>query len=271
MLRQPDDWHVGTRDNAMDMPRATVLILTPMKTASPYLEGYFARLEGLTYPHHLLSLGVLEGDSHDDTFAQLERLVPARCPDFSSSRLFKKDFGATIPPGIPRYEAVYQASRRAVLARSRNHLLFGALRDHDWVLWLDVDVVEFPVDILQQLIALDLDIVHPHCVLEYGGKTFDRNAWSDNGRMYMEDLRGRRRVRLDSVGGTMLLVRADRHREGLVFPPFFYGAPSRWVRRPHPSRGNLVGEIETEGLGAMAKDMGIECWGLPDLEIRHAS
>jgi peptide chain release factor subunit 1 len=54
-----------------------------------------------------------------------------------------------------------------------------------------------------------------------------------------------------------------------VFPPFFYGARSRWVRDPHPIRGSKLGEIETEGLGIMAKDMGIECWGLPDLEIRH--
>ena len=30
-----------------------------------------------------------------------------------------------------------------------------------------------------------------------------------------------------------------------------------------------VGEIETEGLGIMAADMGLECWGLPLLEIRH--
>lgn len=67
----------------------------------------------------------------------------------------------------------------------------------------------------------------------------------------------------------MLLIRADRHRDGLVFPPFFYGARSRWVRDPHPQRGSHVGEIETEGLAIMAKDMGIECWGLPDLEIRH--
>ncbi|MFX8668609.1 hypothetical protein ABTM51_20880, partial [Acinetobacter baumannii] len=80
----------------------------------------------------------------------------------------------------------------------------------------------------------------------------------------MEQLRGRERVRLDSVGGTVLLIRADRHRDGLVFPTFFYGAPNRWARRPHPMRGELPGEIETEGLGLMAKDMGIECWGLPD-------
>ena len=40
----------------MDMPRATVLILTPMKTAGRHLAGYFAGLEALTYPSDLLSL-----------------------------------------------------------------------------------------------------------------------------------------------------------------------------------------------------------------------
>jgi hypothetical protein len=29
-------------------------------------------------------------------------------------------------------------------------------------------------------------------------------------------------VRLDGVGGTVLLVRADVHRDGLLFPPFRY-------------------------------------------------
>jgi len=30
-----------------------------------------------------------------------------------------------------------------------------------------------------------------------------------------------------------------------------------------------AGEIETEGLGIMAHDMGHDCWGLPNLEIKH--
>ena len=30
-------------------------------------------------------------------------------------------------------------------------------------------------------------------------------------------------VELDAVGGTVLFIRADVHRDGLVFPPFPYG------------------------------------------------
>jgi peptide chain release factor subunit 1 len=84
----------------------------------------------------------------------------------------------------------------------------------------------------------------------------------------MQDLRGADGpVRLDAVGGTVLLVKADLHREGLIFPPFPYGVESRFIRKPHPVWD--AGEIETEGLGIMAKDMGSECWGLPDLEVVH--
>jgi len=254
---------------AMPPDSAKVLILTPMKSASRYLDRYFENLEGLSYPAACLSLGILEGDSDDDTFAQVEGRLANVCRSFARKSLFRKDFGLRLPPGVPRYSAVYQIPRRTVLSRARNHLMFRAMRDEDWVLWLDVDVIEYPSDILQTLIGLDRDIVQPHCVTEYGGKTFDLNAWCDGGRKHMDDLRGQGMVRLESVGGTMLLVRADRHRDGLVFPPFFYGARSRWIRDRHPLRGIAAGEIETEGLGTMAKDMGLECWGLPDLEIRH--
>jgi GT2 family glycosyltransferase len=252
------------------MTDSTVLILTPMKSASRYLDGYFRQLESLTYRHELISLAILEGDSSDDTLAQLQSRLRTTCTRFRKKSIFKKDFGFIIPEGTPRFEAVYQPQRRAILAKARNHLLFRALDDEDWVLWLDVDVVEYPDDILEHLVGLDLDIVHPHCVNDYGGKSFDLNAWRDNGRFHMDDMRGSGRVRLDSVGGTMLLVRAERHRDGLVFPPFFYGERSRWVRAPNPWQGGHVGEIETEGFAAMAKDMGIECWGLPDLEILHS-
>jgi len=253
----------------MSNSSASILILTPMKSARRFLDTYFAGLEKLTYPHQSLSLGILESDSSDGTFDAVKRRLEQAPSGFHRKMLLKRDFGFSIPEGVPRYSAVYQAQRRAVLARARNHLLFRALRDEDWVLWLDADVVEYSADIIEQLLAFDRDIVHPNCVVEYGGDSFDRNAWSAGGHTHLSDMRGQGLVRLESVGGTMLLVRADRHRDGLVFPPFFYGARSRWVRDPHPLRGTNVGEIETEGLAIMAKDMGIECWGLPDLEIRH--
>lgn len=252
----------------MSQIAAAVLILTPMKSAARYLDGYFSGLRKLTYPRRCLSIGILESDSNDGTFEQVGRRLASE--NFRRVTLLKKDFGLNIPEGTPRFSAVYQPVRRAVLARARNHLLFGALSDEEWVLWLDVDVVDYPPDIIERLIALDRDVVHPHCVTEPGGPTFDRNAWRDGGRSLMSDMRGKGLVRLDAVGGTMLLIRADRHRDGLVFPPFFYGNRSRWLREPHPLGNHIVGEIETEGLGIMAKDMGIECWGLPDLEVRHA-
>ena len=86
----------------------------------------------------------------------------------------------------------------------------------------------------------------------------------------MSELRGDELVRLDSVGGTMLLVRADLHRDGLDLSALLL-----WPREQQPSAaiirlfGNAAGEIETEGLGIMARDMGVQCWGLPDLEIIH--
>jgi hypothetical protein len=242
-----------------------------MKSARRHLDSYFAGLKRLTYPPALLSLGILEGDSDDDTFAEVERRLPIDCANFVRHGLFKRDFGLRLPPGVPRYSAVYQVQRRTILARARNHLLFRALEDEDWVLWLDVDVIEYPRDIIETLTGVGQEIVQPHCVTEYGGPTFDRNAWCDGGKKHMCDLRGSGPARLEGVGGTMLLVRADRHRAGLVFPPFFYGARSRWIREPHPLGSAIAGEIETEGLGIMAKDMGIECCGLPDLEILHAS
>jgi hypothetical protein len=155
--------------------------------------------------------------------------------------------------------------RRSILAKSRNHLLFRALTDEDWVLWLDVDVIEYPADIIERLLATKKSIVHPNCVRDYGGPSFDQNAWRGPEKQHLSDLRNEGElVRLDTVGGTMLLIKADIHRDGLIFPPIPYGRPNPRVREDTP-------EIETEGLGFMAADMGHQCWGMPLLEIKHAS
>jgi len=243
-----------------------VLILTPMKNAAGHLATYLEQLSKLTYPRELLSLGVLEGDSTDDTYEQLEQALVKLKTSFRSVGLWKKDFGFRLPEGVPRYEHSFQVMRRSVLAKSRNHLLFRALQDEAWVLWLDSDVSEYPADILQRLLATKKQILQPNCVYDYGGPSFDLNAWRDHGRLHMHDLRNEGElVPLDSVGGTMLLVQADLHRDGLVFPAFPYGLQNPRIR----STNYWQGEIETEGFGIMAADMGVQCWGMPYLEIKH--
>jgi peptide chain release factor subunit 1 len=124
-------------------------------------------------------------------------------------------------------------------------------------------MIEAPADVLDRLLATGKEIVQPHCVLLPGGPTFDMNGWRDHGRLHLDDFRGGDDlVQLHTVGGTMLLVRADLHRDGLHFPPVPYGVG-------HPLSRPGRGEVETEGLGILAHDMGYECWGMPNLEVRH--
>ena len=248
--------------------KPNILILTPVKDAKAHLPCYLALLDKLDWPRDQISIGMLESDSTDGTWESLEATKPCLDKRFCNVTLVRRDYGFRMPRGAPRWTPAFQLARRTILARARNQLLFRALRDEDWVLWLDVDVTDYPTDIIQQLLATDVDIVHPHCVKQYGGKTFDLNAWADHGRQRMQDLRGQGLVRLDAVGGTMLLVKADLHRDGLVFPTFKYGAANTRIRPKHPLWEK--GEVETEGFGIMAMDMGYQCWGLPDLEIVHA-
>lgn len=282
-----------------------VLILTPVKDAEAFLETYFRSLYQLTYPRDLISVGFLESDSVDNTYLELKKRLSEMRKNFRSAGLWKKDFGFHIPLGTPRWAGHIQMERRAMLAKSRNHLLFHALNDEDWVLWLDVDIIEYPSDIIERLLGVRKDIVQPNCVKQYGGISFDLNAWRDKGKLNLHDLKEEGNlVRLHSVGGTMLLIKADIHRDGLIFPPFLYGKENPLVRRNnffmeskraiirrailntlegirkgdmlhakrailHALKGGCMGEIETEGLGMMAHDMGYECWGMPNLEIRH--
>jgi glycosyltransferase involved in cell wall biosynthesis len=279
-----------------------ILILTPVKNAERFLDNYFQSLHLLTYPHGLISLGLLESDSSDNTYTKLVQRLPGLDKDFRSASVWRKDFGFHLPLGTPRWTSYLQKERRTVLAKSRNHLLFRALDDEDWVLWLDVDVVEYPHDIIERLLATGRNIVQPHCVTEYGGSSFEQNAWRDKGRYHLDQMRKEGElVKLDAVGGTMLLIKADIHRDGLIFPPFPHGGKNPFIRgarfqatkrdiisllllkpeaikvlRAMPKKKLLdlpkryEGEIETEGLGIMAHDMGHECWGMPNLEVKHA-
>jgi mannan polymerase complexes MNN9 subunit len=185
-----------------------------------------------------------------------------------------------------RHKMENQKERRAAMSKARNSLLFTTLGPTtSWVLWLDSDIVETPPTLIQDLAAHDKPIIVPNCFQRYYNKEegkmdvrpYDYNSWVDSetaqqlaAKMgkdeillegypematyrtlmaYMVEQNGdlHTEVQLDGVGGTALLVKADVHRDGAMFPPFaFYHL------------------IETEGFAKMASRLGWKSWGLPN-------
>jgi mannan polymerase complexes MNN9 subunit len=189
-----------------------------------------------------------------------------------------------------RHKMENQKARRAAMSRARNSLLFTTLGPStSWVLWLDSDIVETPHRLIQDLAMHDKPIIVPNCFQRYQDpdtkekkeRPYDFNSWQDSDTAqelakgmglddillegyaelatyrslmaYMadEELDLHLEVPLDGVGGTALLVKADVHRDGAMFPPFpFYHL------------------IETEGFAKMAKRLGWHATGLPNYKVR---
>jgi hypothetical protein len=249
-----------------------ILILTPIKDGRARLPRYMELVSRLDSAGAPLSIAFIEGDSRDGSYDALQDALPSLTGRFDRVEAYQADEGFVFDG--PRWAPGLQKRRRAAIARARNRLLETALGKAAWVLWLDVDLIDYPSDLLVRLLAAQKDIVVPHCVLPQGG-SFDLNTFifapksggrddpadlheglfqppRGKGRLYLEDVVDQQLVRVDSVGGTALLVRGDLHRQGLRFPAESYG-----------------GYIETEGLAMMARDRGVGCWALPQLKIVH--
>ena len=145
-----------------------VLILTPLRDASIYLPKYFDLLSDLTYPHHLIDLAFLVGDSTDDTLAvlaaELDRIQKTGdALPFNSVLIVEKDFGRVTAQSVEeRHGFAAQGPRRKIMARARNYLLSAALKpEHSWVYWRDSDIVDSPKKIIEDFVAHDRDIIVP--------------------------------------------------------------------------------------------------------------
>ncbi|KAI9759525.1 MAG: NAD(+) kinase [Chaenotheca gracillima] len=190
-----------------------------------------------------------------------------------------------------RHKLENQKARRASMSRARNSLLFTTLGPMtSWVLWLDADIIETPPSLIQDLAWHDKPIIVPNCYQRYTDATtkqaatrpYDYNSWQDSApakelanRLSNDDIiiegyaemptwrtlmahlanangNPQEVMQLDGVGGTALLVKAEVHRDGAMFPPFpFYHL------------------IETEGFAKMAKRLGWGSWGLPNYFVYH--
>ncbi|KAJ5864929.1 uncharacterized protein N7529_006845 [Penicillium soppii] len=191
-----------------------------------------------------------------------------------------------------RHKLSAQKERRESMSRARNSLVFTTLGPGtSWVLWLDGDIIETPSSLIQDLTAFDKPVVVPNCFQRFWDskkrkwdvRPYDFNSWIDSKTArdmadamgpeeillegyaemptyrtlmaYLPDLKNldpTKMVALDGVGGTALMVKADVHRDGAMFPafPFFH-------------------LVETEGFAKMVRRLGYEVFGIPDYFVYH--
>jgi hypothetical protein len=219
------------------LPR--VLVLSTLTDDHDHLPAYFDALRNLTYPAHLLSLGLLETGSTDkpspheiSTLLQMNH----RLDDFVT-------MSGTMAAALIGLERFRSKGWRSLSVTphdlddpvsARNYLCMAAMQeDIEWVLWLDASANAYPPDALMRLLDANRDIVTANVRDDaFSWRSADSpgddatpqevvSYQSQGPRLAMRKIDGEI-IRLDAVGARFLLVRADLHRKGLVFPPFSY-------------------------------------------------
>jgi len=145
-------------------------------------------------------------------------------------------------------------------ARARNELIEGHLRPrHTHILWLDVDLVEVPADIVELLAEVsERDIVAPLVLIERNlrfppDRFYDIGGFVQDGKrfeLYPPYCEGGDLVDVDSVGSCYLI------------PAEVYRARGRYAP--------IGDEVEHVSLMGQARGMGLRVYARRDVVVRHA-
>ncbi|KAL8920371.1 MAG: hypothetical protein Q9172_004538 [Xanthocarpia lactea] len=301
IVESPTIEYLNLDNTSNSIGRDRVLILTPLRDAASHLETYFKLVQELNYPHESIDLAFLVGDSKDDTLDLLQDHIkiiqsPSNPARYRSAMVIEKDFGDILPQTVEyRHSFEAQGPRRKGIGRSRNYLLYAALKpEHKWVYWRDVDIVENPTTVIEDLMKHDRDVIVPNIWFHRIGKEgddiegrYDYNSWQ-------ESWRGRRlRSRLDK--NTVLAEGYKEYRTHRTYlnwmahdnrrkrlknlhkevPLDGIGGVNILVKADvHRSGINFPcyafeNQADTEGFAAMAKRAGYGVWGLPNYVVWH--
>ncbi|KAJ2879024.1 hypothetical protein H4R27_005532 [Coemansia aciculifera] len=273
----------------LDPDSDSLLILTPLKNNAKHLTRYFELIDSLEYPRDKISIAFLVSNSTDQTQQMLiesNRQYQEQAPKdkwFKRFDIFRQDFFYALPRD-QRHLREKQRDRRIMMARAQNYLWTRALRNEQWVLWIDGDLEYYPPSIVHDLMAYDKDVIVPNCLVprrngqgKWENSVYDFNSWQETrkslnmiGKLtddaflvegtplithckHMDKFdKGEGLVPLDGVGGTFTLVKAHMHRSGVGFLTWLF---------QH--------QLETEGFAKLAKSNGFGVFGLPNHNIRH--
>lgn len=205
-----------------------------------------------------------------------------------------------------RHNENLQRLRRRSIARSRNFLLLHSLQNEKYTLFIDSDIVKIQhPQMIKSFIATGKDIIVPR-IIRGDIQDYDKNSWVgertvpspeqykkldlndwenwdyvprdvEDKMMHFDKFIEKHKgdpnthltkrpgylMKLDSVGGAILFLKSVIYKQGVVFPPN-YIIGTTWDR--------LEGYdgIETEGLCYVAKSLGYECYGMPNMVAEHS-
>lgn len=169
-----------------------VLMCIPLRNANSVLDLMWSHLHNITYPHELIDIAFLVGDSDDGTPEELLKGVEATeawdaKDQYNRIEIFNRDFGAVIGQGVDdRHGVAVQGVRRKLMGRARNWLLSAALRpDHSWVYWRDADIETAPASLIQDLMNQNKDVIVPNVWRPLpkflgGQQPYDLNSWVES-------------------------------------------------------------------------------------------
>ncbi|KAK5118193.1 hypothetical protein LTR85_008173 [Meristemomyces frigidus] len=272
-----------------------ILLCAPLRDAAPHLPMFFSHLRNLTYPHNLIDLAFLVGDSKDNTINLLSDLLaelqahedPKKA--FGEISVIEKDFGQKVNQDVEsRHGFAAQASRRKSMAQARNWLLSAALRPtHSWVYWRDVDVETAPFTILEDLMRHNKDVIVPNVWRPLpdwlgGEQPYDLNSWQESETAL---------ALADTLDEDAVIV--EGYAEYATWRPHLaylrdpYGDPDMEMEIDGVGGVSILAKAkvfrsgvhfpafsfekhaETEGFGKMAKRMQFSVVGLPHYTIWH--
>jgi len=277
-----------------------VLILTPLRNAAQHLDKYFELVSQLSYPHDLIDLAFLVGDSEDDTLGmlsmELERIQSRndKVP-FHSVMIVEKDFkddpdAKLVSQNVEdRHGFAAQGPRRRIMGKARNFLLSAALKpEHSWVYWRDVDIQDSPSKIIEDFVAHDRDILVPNIWFhryqdgrDIEGR-FDYNSWQESptGLKLAASLdrdvvlaEGYKEYHTDRV--YMARMGDWRDNKDIEIPLDGVGGVSIIVKADVHRAGinfpsyAFENQAETEGFAKMARRAGYQVFGLPNYVVWH--
>jgi hypothetical protein len=206
-----------------------VMIATATKYDEKYLEAFLTALSTLDYPRDRIRLAVMIGNVEDaKIFRQnLSSKICSQFDMFLEQRIWR-------PRGVSLKADLYTD-------------LVTCMKDEDYVLFIDSDVVSIPPNLLKHLITRNVDIIAPY-VYNYHSKIFfdtyifrkDGNKFSINPPFQEEVLE------VDSVG-TCLLVRSK------VLKECRFANPHHWLHFCY-----------------FAREKGYKVYADPTIRIEHA-